>query len=76
MLAEDHNTCSTDTETGAEASDNSMVEKIGGKQQQQQQLEQGDMKIAMGERESTAEPMDTEEKQTCKLVASIPLKTC
>jgi hypothetical protein len=57
-----------------------MVEKIGGKQQQQQRLEQGDMKIAIGggggERESTVEPMDTEEKQTCKLVASIPLKTC
>ena len=72
ILAEDHNDkCSTDS--GAVAcSDVSMVEKVGCKQQQHQ-LEQGAMKITgrgggAGEGESTTEPMDTEEKQTCKHV--------
>lgn len=74
ILAEDHNDkCSTDS--GAVAcSDVSVVEKIDGKQQQHQ-LEQGAMKMMMaeggggeGEGESTTEPMDTEEKQTCKHV--------
>ena len=65
ILAEDQNMCSS---AGAVASDSSTAEKTGAKQ-----LEPGAK--MNGKREgggrSTMEPMDTEEKQTCKHYSSL-----
>ena len=61
ILAEDHNMCSAATADDVATNDSSTMEK--------KPLENGANRKEGGGgsgRESTAEPMDTEEKQTCK----------